>query len=331
MSRPPTRAGRRAVVVWGVTGGLGALLLSACDERRSDGPAPPSAMPVLAESPDLPLAVAASTEVAALLSLVRRATRADPALAQGPLQGFAAMHRRHLARLSTDPDAPSHPRLPGSLQRRATFVRGREQDGVARLAHLAGRAESGALAGLFAQISAAAAARLVATSHQGAGPAHGASTLPGTDPRAPSTSSRLPSTQVSALQVVLAREHAALFLYGVLGAHTSLSRSPDLYAAVTDAYDTHRDRRDQLAEAIASAGADPVAAEPGYVLPGGLDVPTGVAREGLRLERECAAAYLWLVEQSTREPRAWAVSSLQNTAARALSFRGSPEIFPGAL
>lgn len=51
-------------------------------------------------------------------------------------------------------------------------------------------------------------------------------------------------TVLDALQTTLAAEHAAVHLYGVLGAQTSASATPDLFAAVSDAYAAHRGRRD---------------------------------------------------------------------------------------
>jgi hypothetical protein len=133
------------------------------------------------------------------------------------------------------------------------------------------------------------------------------------------------------MQKTLADEHAALYLYGVLGAHTSASRTPALYASVNAAYAAHRARRDRLTALLEDAGEDPVVSEPGYEIPARLRTEQQVADEGLRVERGCAARYLWLVENSTDDVRALGVAALRNTAVRELSFRGSPEIFPGAI
>ena len=67
-------------------------------------------------------------------------------------------------------------------------------------------------------------------------------------------------SQLSALQAVLAAEHAAVYVYGVLGGQTSQSAQPALFAAVDDAYAAHRARRDRLTQQITDLGADPVAA-----------------------------------------------------------------------
>lgn len=137
-------------------------------------------------------------------------------------------------------------------------------------------------------------------------------------------------TETDALQDVLADEHAALYVYGVLGARTSQSATPELYAALRAAYDAHRTRRDDLTGSIAADGATPVAAATAYELPAGLDTADGVAAAALELERSCAAAYAGAVASTTSDRRAWAVTALNDAAVRELGFRGTPEMFPGA-
>jgi hypothetical protein len=137
-------------------------------------------------------------------------------------------------------------------------------------------------------------------------------------------------TPRGALQVALAGEHAALYVYGVLGAQTSASATPQLFAAVSDAYATHRDRRDHLTELVLREGGAPVASHPAYETPRNLGSASAVARAALGLERRSAATYAWLVANTVRDQRRWAIRALTDTAVRELGFRGSPEIFPGA-
>lgn len=137
-------------------------------------------------------------------------------------------------------------------------------------------------------------------------------------------------TPLDALDEALAAEHAALFVYGSLGAATSQSATPELFAAVTAGYQAHRALRDQLVARVRDHGGDPAAAEPGYVLPAPLDTPDAVAAAALEVERRCEATYRWLVSRTSGEDRSFAVGALTNTAVRTLTFRGSPEIFPGA-
>jgi hypothetical protein len=135
---------------------------------------------------------------------------------------------------------------------------------------------------------------------------------------------------VDALQTTLAAEHAAVFVYGALGAQTSRSGEPTLYAAIESAYADHRSRRDQLVTMIRDAGGDPVAAEPAYELPPDLGTTDLVTRRALRLEKSCAETYAYLVANSPQDRRRWAINALIQTAVRELAFRGTPEIFPGS-
>ncbi len=134
---------------------------------------------------------------------------------------------------------------------------------------------------------------------------------------------------VDALQAALAAEHAAVHLYGALGAHTSASSSPGLFAEVSAAYLDHRARRDLLVSLVRDHDGEPVAAEPAYALPEDLASPEAVTRAALEVERRCTDTYAWVVEQTSGPDRRVAVTALTTTAVRALAFRGSPEIFPG--
>lgn len=135
---------------------------------------------------------------------------------------------------------------------------------------------------------------------------------------------------LDSLQDTLAGEHAAVWVYGVLGGQTSRSKQPGLFAAVEGAYTTHRSRRDQLIRTITDLGGTPVASEAGYSLPRDVGTAAGVQATGLGIERRCAATYAALVARSSAAQRAWAITALTDAAIRQLRFRGSPEIFPGA-
>ncbi len=137
-------------------------------------------------------------------------------------------------------------------------------------------------------------------------------------------------TETEVLQEVLANEHAAVYLHGVLGARTSESEAPNLYVAIRGAYDAHRARRDLLTGQLAAEGVTPVAGATAYEVPGGLETADGVAGAALDLERACAEVYAGAVASTTAERRAWAVGALNDAAVRELGLRGTPEMFPGA-
>lgn len=126
------------------------------------------------------------------------------------------------------------------------------------------------------------------------------------------------TSPVDALQKALAAEHAAVYVFAVLGARTSASRTPKQFHALDEAFHTHRRRRDQLAAMVVRHGGTPVAAEVAYDLPGALD-----------LEHRMGIVYGELVAGTVGADRRWALAALDDSAVRQLAFRGSPEKFPG--
>ena len=89
-------------------------------------------------------------------------------------------------------------------------------------------------------------------------------------------------TLLDALQTTLEGEHAAVYVYGVLGARTSSSAEPELFAEISDGYAAHRARRDQLRSVVFDEGETPVASEPAYELRPRSARPTRCARRRWR-------------------------------------------------
>jgi hypothetical protein len=137
-------------------------------------------------------------------------------------------------------------------------------------------------------------------------------------------------TAVDALQTALAAEHAAVYVYGALGARTSESASPVLFAEVADAYATHRAWRDLLTRRVTDAGAQPTPAAATYELPPPTPTAAGVARAALDLELACARTYAYVVAQTVDDDRRWALTALTRTAVRETALGGAPAVFPGA-
>lgn len=136
-------------------------------------------------------------------------------------------------------------------------------------------------------------------------------------------------TPLEAQQATLAGEHAAVYLYGVYGAQASQSRQPALYRRILGAFHAHRKRRDQLSQAIAAGGAEPVAAEVAYDLPAAMATAAELNDAALQVERRIARTYGQLVESTAGAARRWALVALDDSAVRQLEFRGTPEMFPG--
>jgi hypothetical protein len=137
-------------------------------------------------------------------------------------------------------------------------------------------------------------------------------------------------TPLQAMQATLAGEHAAVYVYGVLGGRVSSSEQPTLADRLTTAYTTHRARRDQLTARVRHAGGDPVAAELSYRLPDPARTAAQLSAAAREIERRCAAVYAVAVGSTSRADRAWALGALTDAAVRELSFGGSPTEFPGA-
>ena len=147
----------------------------------------------------------------------------------------------------------------------------------------------------------------------------------------PAAGGRCAMTTLDALQTTLAAEHAAVYVYGVLGGRTSVVEMPVVAQAVSAAYAAHRARRDHLTGEIFDLGAEPVAAEAAY---DDAARPDAQRRRSTRprceLEQACATTYAWLVANTTETMRRWAITALNETAVREIVFEGEPEMFPGA-
>lgn len=134
---------------------------------------------------------------------------------------------------------------------------------------------------------------------------------------------------VDALQQTLAGEHAAVYLYGVIGGRVSLSQQEALWSRVRDAYRVHVERRDQVLAMVRAADAEPVASEPSYQLPNPATTPQQLESAALTVEQRCAAVYAQMVGSTWGANRQWALDALEDAAVRLLGFGGKPEAFPG--
>jgi hypothetical protein len=136
-------------------------------------------------------------------------------------------------------------------------------------------------------------------------------------------------TPQETVQKTLAAEHAAVYLFGVIGARLSASAQAQLWQRVREAYTVHRGRRDQLVAMLRAVDADPVAAEVSYDLPTPARTPGQLERAALLVEERCAAVYADMVSHTARANRQWALDSLEDSAVRLLGFGGEAEPFPG--
>lgn len=131
------------------------------------------------------------------------------------------------------------------------------------------------------------------------------------------------------LQATLAGEHAAVYVYGVLGGRVSASASPELATQLRSAYVTHRGRRDQLTAMIRDVGEQPVAAEVSYQLPSPARSEGQCRQAAAEIEERCASVYASMVGTTSRANRQWAIDALADAAVRQLTFGGDAVAFPG--
>lgn len=136
-------------------------------------------------------------------------------------------------------------------------------------------------------------------------------------------------TYLDGLQEALAAEHAALFVVGYLGAQTSSSAEPELYAGLSAALDQHRALRDELSDRVRDAEAEPVASAATYELVDVGGEPGRIRDRAVTVERDCAAAYGFLVANSPPAERRFAVETLVATALREIALGGRPRPLPG--
>jgi aryl-alcohol dehydrogenase-like predicted oxidoreductase len=133
------------------------------------------------------------------------------------------------------------------------------------------------------------------------------------------------TTAVLALQRALEAEDAAIYGYGVAGAHLS----GDSQATATQYWTDHRRARDTLTAMITALGATPAAAAAAYTLPFPVDNAASSTALAAQLEDGVTAAYLDLVAVTDARLRTFGALAMQTAAGRAAHWRGSTEPFPG--
>jgi hypothetical protein len=137
-------------------------------------------------------------------------------------------------------------------------------------------------------------------------------------------------TPLEALQATLAGEHAAVYVYGVLGGRVSASAEPDLAAELRATFETHRARRDQVTAMVQEKGSEPAASEVSYTLPNEADTARRCRAAAAETERRCAEVYAAMVGSTAHAHRQWAIDALTDTAVRELRLGADPSPFPGA-
>jgi hypothetical protein len=127
-----------------------------------------------------------------------------------------------------------------------------------------------------------------------------------------------------ALSAALTAEHAAIFGYGVVGAHLD----PDGQNAARACEAVHRDRRDAISLRIAAAGGTPAPAAPAYALPFPVGDPASAMKLAVALEEGAAGAWRTALGGTTGDDRKVALEALTACALQATRWRGRAGITP---
>ncbi|UOX89886.1 ferritin-like domain-containing protein [Amycolatopsis sp. FBCC-B4732] len=290
MTGRPTDLTRRAALRAGALAVL-AVPLAACGPGYDETP-----------DPLQPLLAAADADAAAAKALAK----GDDAAGQ-----LAAARAAHAAALKSEVDrlnrpkpspsaAPPAPAALGDLKDRLAAARKQAEDLVGGLPRYR--------AGLVAAVAAGCAAL------QRIDPALG----PGED--APKVGvapgGAVPAEAVDPLQTALAAEHAAVWVYGLVGAFLPADFGDGEKSGAAE----HALRRDYLQTTLAASGATPVAPEAAYVPKNPVTDTKSASQVVATAEADCASAWLAVVNHTDD-------AGLRTTALHALvaaSRRGTP-------
>jgi hypothetical protein len=129
---------------------------------------------------------------------------------------------------------------------------------------------------------------------------------------------------VEALSAALSAEHAAVFGYGVVGAHIDAAGK----TAAADAENVHRNRRDALILRLTQEKANPPAAAAAYALPFAVTDRASALKLAVALEAGAAVAWRQAIGGTTDDDRKMALDALIDCAMRATQWRVAAGITP---
>lgn len=117
-----------------------------------------------------------------------------------------------------------------------------------------------------------------------------------------------------ALFEALVTEHATIYGYGIVSAHST----PEDNDLVSKAMAEHRERREAGLAMLEDRSVQVPLPAAGYQLPMEVNTPTDAAKLALRMEEDAAVAWRAVVEQATSEQdRAFGVAALTQSAVMA--------------
>lgn len=144
-------------------------------------------------------------------------------------------------------------------------------------------------------------------------------TSPTPDPNRP------PEADKAALFDAVSVEHAAIYGYGIVSAHSSPEENP----LVSEALAQHRERRESAIAMLTGRSAKAPLPAVGYQLPFPVTDPDDAAKLAVQMENDCAAAWRAVLEQATaEEDRRFAVTALTESAVLAARWNQVLGVWP---
>ena len=143
-------------------------------------------------------------------------------------------------------------------------------------------------------------------------------TSPQPTPSAAPDPDRPSDAAAAALFDAVAAEHAAIYGYGIVSAHSS----PEENDLVSSAMAEHRERREAAIATLTGRPAKAPLPAAGYQLPIPVNNPADAANLAVRMEDDCAVAWRAALEQaSSEQDRAFAVTALTEAAVSAARWK----------
>jgi hypothetical protein len=142
-------------------------------------------------------------------------------------------------------------------------------------------------------------------------------------PRA--SSSTAGGAAASAISAALAAEQAAIYGYGVVGAHLTGTQQ----ATATRYWIAHQATADKLGALLRAAGVAAPPAAVAYQLPHAVSTAAQATALAVTLENRVLSAYLGLVALDEKSVRLLGAREVRAAALRAAAWRGSTVAFPG--
>jgi hypothetical protein len=145
------------------------------------------------------------------------------------------------------------------------------------------------------------------------------------EPSSAATPTSASSGPDNALCTALATEHAVIYGYGIVSAHSP----PDVNKLVAYAMYQHRERRDRAIVMLAGRSVSAPVAAAGYQLPMPVDNATDAARLAVRIEKDSEVAWRAVIEQAqTPQDRSFGVTALAQSAVLATRWNQVLSIWP---